>query len=255
MTDWIVPIAPAPDAPLCVIALPHPGGGPGFYQSWAGADGVEVLAVQPPGREARAAELPITDLRRLVRQTAHEIAGLCESRPTALIGHSGGARYAFELTRALERANRGPALLGVSGVSAPDHPYWTGTAERLIADPVTAYLRNGGGAAIPEQVKQDRGMLESFNALIRADARLYTGLGIQKPVRLRCPIAAFAGDEDPLADPKDMAGWQEWAVSPEAFTLHEYPGDHFYIRHHFPAVLADLLTDLAHAASAGLAAR
>ncbi|MFI5793627.1 thioesterase II family protein [Streptomyces sp. NPDC051677] len=210
---------------------------PGFYQSWADAEGVEVLAVQPPGREARAAELPITDLRRLVRQTANEIAGICESRPTALIGHPGGARYAFELSRALERANRGPALLGVCGVSAPDQP-----------SPVLDRDRRA------DDRRPRRRMLESFNALIRADARLYTGLGIQEPVRLRCAIAAFAGDHDPLAEPKEMAGWHAWATAPEAFTLHEYPGDNFFIRHRFQAMLDDLLTALARTVPATLAA-
>ncbi|MDX3240523.1 MULTISPECIES: thioesterase II family protein [unclassified Streptomyces] len=248
MNDWIVPIAPDPDAPVCVIGLPHPGGGPNFYAPWADARGVEILAVQPPGREARTAELPITDLPRLVRQTANAIAGICERRPTALFGHSGGGRYAFEVCRALERANRGPALLCPSGISAPDHPYWTSTAEKLLTDPVTAYLMLGG-EALPGQIEHDQATVDSFISLIRADARLYTGLGIQPPVPLRCAVAAFAGDDDAIADPEDMAGWQQWAAGPEAFTPHRYPGDHFYIRHHFQEVLDDLLTDLTSTAS------
>ncbi|MFG3252554.1 thioesterase II family protein [Streptomyces sp. NPDC048172] len=248
MSDWIVPIAPNPDAPLCVVGLPHPGGGPAFYQPWADATGVEVLAVQPPGREARAAELPVTDLSRLVRQTANALAGICGSRPTALFGHSAGGRYAFEVCRALERARRGPALLCPSGIGAPDHPYWVGTAEDLLADPVTAYLKLGG-EALPGQIEQDRATLDSFISLIRTDARLYTGLGLRPPVPLRCAVAAFAGDGDAIAAPDDMAGWRAWAPGPDSFSLHNYPGDHFYIRHHFPAVLDDVLAELKRSAA------
>lgn len=244
MSDWIVPIAAAPDAPACLVCLPHAGGGPSFFKPWAGVDDVEILAVQPPGRESRAAELLITDLPRLIRQTANVLAGICERRPTALFGHSSGARYAFEVCRALERANRGPALLCISGISPPDHSYWTVTTQKLLADPVTAYLKLGADA-VPGQVEGDPAMVETFTTLIRTESRLYAGLGTEQPVPLRCPVTTFAAEDDAIADPQDMAGWRAWSATPDEFTMHRYPGDHFYIRQQFPAVLDDLLLDLA----------
>jgi medium-chain acyl-[acyl-carrier-protein] hydrolase len=247
MSDWIVRLSPAASAPVRIVCLPHPGGGAGFFRPWASVGGdhvdAEVLAVQPPGHESRADELPITDLRRLVRLTAGELAAVDDGRPMALFGHSGGGIYALEVCRALERAGRGPILLCVSAIPPPDHTHWSGTAETLLADPETAYRRLGSGA-IPGEVENDPALMAAYIALIRADARLYTGLGMRPAVRVKCPISAFSGEDDAIATPDTMRGWRAWAAADSAFILHRYPGDHFYIREQFSAVLADLHHDL-----------
>ncbi|MEV0373759.1 alpha/beta fold hydrolase [Streptomyces sp. NPDC050636] len=243
--EWIVPLHPDPSAPVRIVCFPHTGGTATFYRPWAkGPDGpgtAEVIAIQPPGRESRANEPAITDLQRLTRLTAMQLTATGDKRPTILFGHSGGSIYAFEVCRALAHAGVPPMLLAVSAMAPPDHPYWDTTVETLLADPAGAYRKLGGDGAIPGELEGDTEAMATFRSLINADARLLTGIGMRPVNRLPCPISAFAAEDDAIAAPRAMQGWQAWTGGP--FALHRYPGDHFYIRQQFPAVLADLLHD------------
>jgi surfactin synthase thioesterase subunit len=248
MTDWIVNLAASPDAPVRVVLFPHAGGQAGFYQRALGpaADvDAEVLMVQPPGRGSRSHEPPITDLARLTRITARELAVSHDARPTALLGHSSGGIYAFEVGKALERAGLPPSLLAVSAIPPPDHPYWYGTLQALLADPEDAYRRLGAGA-IPGELENDTAAMSAFTTLIRADARLYQGLGRRPVAPAPWPISAFAATGDLLAPPTAMTGWKAWTCA--SYTQREYDGDHFFVSTHLQDIIRALTNDLGHRA-------
>lgn len=60
---------------------------------------------------------------------------------------------------------------------------------------------------------------------------------------LTTPVCAFMGKSDPRVDHDDMRAWQEHTGG--GFELFGYPGGHFYLKDHRPAltgVIADRLT-------------
>ncbi|MFE6157932.1 thioesterase II family protein [Streptomyces sp. NPDC056486] len=246
MTDWLVNIAPAPQAPFRVVVFPHAGGQASFYARALGTPDrprADVWVVQPPGRGSRTHEQPVSDLIRLTRMTARELAATRDDRPTAFLGHSSGGVYAFEAARALTRAGRPPHRLGVSAIPAPDHAYWQDTLPALLADPDEAYRRLGAGA-IPGELDHDQEAMAAFTRLIRADARLYQGLGRRPPEELAQPVSAFAATADLIAPPEEMQGWRNWTAA--TCTAHRYDGDHFYISEQLHTVVDDLVDDLEH---------
>src|SRR4051794_36920377 len=106
-SPWFVVPTPRPDARRRLFCLPHAGGGAAAFRRWADgmAAAVEVVAVQPPGRETRFREPPFTDWRSLVVSLADALPA---DRPFALFGHSLGALLAFELARELRRRGGPP---------------------------------------------------------------------------------------------------------------------------------------------------
>jgi pyochelin biosynthesis protein PchC len=102
---------------VSLFCFPHAGGAASYFRGWpAGlAPGIEVLAVQYPGREDRAVEPCLTTVADLADQIQ---AALGPSLPGtfAFFGHSMGAILAFEVARRIAREQgRGPAHLFVSG--------------------------------------------------------------------------------------------------------------------------------------------
>ncbi|MFJ8165539.1 thioesterase II family protein [Streptomyces sp. NPDC096136] len=244
MNDWLVNIAPAPQAPLRVVVFPHAGGQPSFYARALGTPyrpKADVWAVQPPGRGSRTREQPISDLTRLTRMTARTLAATQDDRPTAFFGHSSGGIYAFETARALARAGRPPRRLGISAIPAPDHPYWEDTLPALLANPDEAYRRLGAGA-IPGELDHDQQAMTAFIRLIRADARLYQALGRRPPTAMEQPVSTFAATADLIAPPTEMLGWHNWTSA--TCTAHHYEGDHFYIAKQLRTVIEDLANDI-----------
>ncbi|GAB3799124.1 hypothetical protein GCM10027605_12030 [Micromonospora zhanjiangensis] len=119
-SPWIRNFQPAPDAPAQLVCLPHAGGSAAFYLPMARAltPGVDVLAIQYPGRQDRRREGFVPSVQQMAELIAREIRPLLD-QPTALFGHSMGAAIGFELAALLEAD--GADLLGlfVSGRRAP----------------------------------------------------------------------------------------------------------------------------------------
>src|SRR3546814_15358177 len=103
---WFVRARPRPAAELRLCCFPHAGGAASSYFAWAGAlEAVDVLAVQPPGREGRLAEPLIADMTTLLDRLVAAIEPQLD-RPFVFFGHSLGALVAFETARALRRRDR-----------------------------------------------------------------------------------------------------------------------------------------------------
>src|SRR5437763_16508873 len=89
------------DARVRLFCFPFAGGGASTYYAWArplSAQGIEMIAVQPPGRGNRLAERPYTDLASLVDAIGRAIQPMLDRR-AAFFGHSLGALVAFALAR------------------------------------------------------------------------------------------------------------------------------------------------------------
>jgi surfactin synthase thioesterase subunit len=115
---------PKPKTQLRLFCFPYAGGGASIFRQWQEniPEGIQICAVQLPGRENRITEPPFTRLSLLVDAMV-EAFGPYFDVPFAFFGHSIWAKIAFELVRELRR-KKGVQLvhLFVSGSRPPHIP-------------------------------------------------------------------------------------------------------------------------------------
>src|SRR5258708_6169304 len=105
-----------------LYCLPHAGAGEWIFRSWQSKlpSFVTVRPIRLPGRGARSAESPHTDLKLLVEELASGLAQSIE-KPFAFFGHSMGALIAFELSFHLAaRYGLSPLHLFLSARCSPE---------------------------------------------------------------------------------------------------------------------------------------
>jgi medium-chain acyl-[acyl-carrier-protein] hydrolase len=241
-SPWF-PFGTRPDASIRLLCLPHAGAGAGVYRAWsAGLPGwVAACPVQPPGREKRRAEPPVTSAREIARQLAPEIIDRVR-QPYALFGHSTGALLAFEVGREVRRLGGAlPVHLFVAGRRAPANPMIRTPLAGLPADQLATALRTMGGT--PEDVLADPQLLELLQPLLVADFQVNEVYEYRPEPVLALPITAFASTRDHFADPEQVDGWRRETSA--RFQRLVLDGGHFAIFDHAPAVLGRIADDLA----------
>jgi len=213
-----------------LFCFPYAGGSAVTFHRWVPglANVAEAVAMSLPGRDARAAEAPITDYEALVDLLTHQIAEqLGESgRPFALFGHSMGALLGYSVAQKLSARGLRPGLLMVSGEPAPHLPGPESTQPAHLLDDaglLDAMARHG--APINPLAS---GLIAEELRVLRADLALCHNFRPQSAEPLGCRIVAFAGSTDPLGPEHDVAAWALHTCA--SFALHVLPGDHFFIR-------------------------
>ncbi|OIK06006.1 thioesterase II family protein [Streptomyces monashensis] len=245
-SPWFRNFQPAPDAAVRLVCLPHAGGSASFYFPVAKAlsPGVEVLAVQYPGRQDRRLEPPETDLRILADRIVTALEPFTD-RPYALFGHSMGAMVGFEAARRLEAAGRGPVELFVSGRRAPaldrDGDRQPGTDEEVIAE---IRALNGTGSMLLDDPETRDMILPA----LRADYGAVRSYRYVPSPPLHCPVTALTGDSDPKAKVTEVAAWEQHTLG--TFELNVLPGGHFYLLDRAREVLDTIEEHLAGASAA-----
>jgi surfactin synthase thioesterase subunit len=231
--------------PPRVFALPPAGGSAGVFRGWDDrlrallGDTVRFVAPELPGRGARIAERPPSEIDGYVRDLDQRYAPPAGER-WAVLGHSFGALLAASWAALAHREGRGPELVVVSGAAAP----WRhSTAALLDGTDDEIWDRIGALGGLPAQIRaspQGRRLIErALVGDVRASAR-YRPTG---PLPVGCPVLAVRGEDDPLIDDELTAAWS--AVTTDAFTFRVLPGGHFY-----RSGIEDLVPLLADALSA-----
>ncbi|MFE9427012.1 thioesterase II family protein [Kitasatospora sp. NPDC006697] len=210
-----------------LVCFPQAGGGAGAFGDWPQQlpAGIEVLAVQLPGRQNRLLEDPATEAGPLVRTLIQALRPLLDG-PFSFFGHSSGALLAYELAQALQaRGGPAPAHLFFSGQASPipfrDRPRLAGLSEQEFRAEV---LRLGG---FDEEVMQDEEALEALLPPVLADFALWEQHPISVTPRLAAPITALVGESDSRVPVEHMATWRDHTDA--EFELKVYPGGHFYL--------------------------
>lgn len=241
-SKWFVWPRKGEDAPLRLFCFPYSGAGASIYLPWAAAlaPGIAACAVQLPGREARLAEPPFTRLAPLVAALEPEILPYLD-RPFALFGHSMGALVAFELARSLARRGLAPAHLFVSGHGAPHLPDRGRRIHDLPEPEFVDALRRLGGT--PPAVLEHAELREMLLPILRADFSVCETHAHQAGAPLDCPLTALGGLADVEVTKEELQAWQEQSCG--AFTLHMFPGDHFYLHTARGLLLETIRKDLA----------
>lgn len=217
-----------PGAKLRLYCLHHAGGSSALFHGWGKVmpPSIEAKYVVFPGREARFAEPAASSVEALVEQLAPQLE-LDIDRPFAMLGHSFGGLVAFELAHALR--NRGlpePVHLFVSAARAPHvWPGWS-RLDRMPFEQLLDELRRFGGT--PKAVLDDHELMREFVPMIRADFRAVATYRYTPRRALSCPITALQGSDDVIVPSEAIAAWETHTGGP--FELHEFSGEHFFIK-------------------------
>lgn len=242
-SPWLAYARPRPAARVRLFCIPFAGGGASAFRSWPEAlpETIEVLPVQPPGREGRIRERAFTRVEPLVEA----LAGTLDDdpgggRPYALFGHSMGTLIGYELARTLRRQGRpGPVHLFVSAHRAPHRPSREEPIHALPEPEFRDRLRRLNGT--PEAVLEHPELMELLGPLLRADFALDESYRYREGRPLDCPITAFGGDADSDVPTEELSAWSEHTRA--RFRAHVYPGDHFFLHGEAGEPMRRQLTD------------
>jgi medium-chain acyl-[acyl-carrier-protein] hydrolase len=227
MDPWQVCLRPNLHAPLRLFCFPYAGGGASVFRRWHTAlgEGVEVRAVQLPGRESRLREPPFRRLPPILDALVGALGPYLD-RPFAFFGHSMGATIAYELARRLRRdGGPGPLRLFVSARQAPHLPWEQKVMHTLPDAELRTSLAELGGT--PKEVLEHDELMRLLTPLLRADFTIVETYQHQSGQPLSCPITALAGLEDKGTPAERIEGWAKYTQA--GFELHKLPGNHFFI--------------------------
>jgi surfactin synthase thioesterase subunit len=101
----------------------------------------------------------------------------------------------------------------------------------------------GGYGAIGPEVLQSRELVDLLLPMMRADFRMVEQYEYHPAPLLRCPVTAWAGDDDPEAPAAAMRAWGDETTG--TFHLEEFEGGHFFPARHLPHLAATIHTRLA----------
>ncbi|GHD52914.1 thioesterase [Thalassobaculum fulvum] len=241
-SQWFARVRPRPQAAVRLFCFPHAGGAASSYFHWPAAlDGVDVLAVQPPGREGRIAEPPVADMATLLERLVAAVEPYLDRR-FAFFGHSMGALVAFELARELRRRGLpAPERLYVSGRRSPTVPTAEAPLHVLPDDELVAELNRRFGG-LPAAILAEPELMALFLPVIRADLTVLERHGFATEPPLAVPITAFGGVDDARATADGLEAWEELTTG--GFAMRRFPGGHFYLherREAFLRAFADMV--------------
>ncbi|WP_336082276.1 thioesterase II family protein [Nocardia sp. SSK8] len=242
-TEWVRVLRPEPAPHRRLVCFPPGGASAPFYRTLGRhiGPGIEVSAVQYPGRQDRLGDPFVTDLHLLADRIAADILG--QPGPArVLFGHSMGATVAYETARRLDAAGQPIRALIVSGRPDPSFAETgslhrgTDTAliddlERLAADPASVGV-----------LRTEPGLAELVLPALRADYQAVETYRQQPGPVLRCPVVALVGTEDPTTTVAQAEQWR--AVTDGDFTVRTFPGGHFYLDEQPAAVAAEITRHL-----------
>jgi medium-chain acyl-[acyl-carrier-protein] hydrolase len=247
-SGWLRCLRPREEALLRLFCFPYAGGGSAAYRAWPALvpESVEVWAVQLPGREARLAEAPFTELRAMLAAMTPPLLPALDL-PFVFFGHSMGALISFELTRHLRRhVGLRPEHLLVSARRAPQLPAARAPIhalpEQLFKEEILQFT------GTPPEVFADEELARIFLPLLRADIALCETYEYEEEDALSVPITAFGGTRDEGVESRHLEAWCELTTAPCA--VHLFEGGHFYLREAQSALLkkvSSLLTRTANA--------
>ncbi|WP_055569517.1 thioesterase II family protein [Streptomyces atriruber] len=223
---WLRRYHDSASAPVRLVCFPFAGGSASYWFGLSGllSPGIEVLAVQYPGRQDRHTEPCLESVAGLADGVVDQLPS--DGKPFALFGHSLGAIVAFEVARRL-RDPAGPGLpvhlFASGGLARPYRP--AGRSGELGDADILAHLRAMGGT--DERFFSSPELQELILPALRADYRAVASYEAPGPERLDCPITALIGDTDERTSPEQAGTWRERTAA--AFDLRVLPGGHFYL--------------------------
>jgi surfactin synthase thioesterase subunit len=242
---WVICPKPNNLANLRLFCFPFAGVGASFYYSWASSlsEDIELCCVQLPGRENRIREHLIASLSEIIEELT-EVLQIGMNIPYAFFGHSMGAFLSFELARNLRRKKISmPTSLIVSGSAAPQlkvpKSFICDLPDNLF---IKEFIKHEG---TPELILKSPELMKIYLPILRADVALIESYQYNIEKALDCMISAFGGNSDKMVNQESLSAWKEQTCN--IFSLHMFPGNHFYLKKEQKTLLHVLSLELKNA--------
>lgn len=226
---------PVKETEFRIFCFPYAGGSAQIFYPWREIlpKGIEVCPVQMPGRGRRLDEAPYEKISSLIEVLSDAVRPYLNV-PFAFFGHSMGALICFELTRQLRRLDYPtPVHLFVSGYKAPHLPSSSSAKHGLPPQEFISELRRLNGT--PPEILESRELMDLLLPALHADFEVCETYQYKAEDPLDCPIAAFGGLGDPETKQYEIEAWAQ--ETSKAFSVHMFPGDHFFLNSQQPALL------------------
>jgi len=206
---WFVRLERREQARARLYVFPHAGGGPGALGPLATAlpETIEPWVLSLPGRQARLAEPPRTDLEPLVAELAADLNDDAAVRPgyRAFFGYCGGALLAY-----LTALRSTPQRLVVGSFAAPDVALVPRRLHLLPGNTFWDVVLAQGGVP-PELARAD--LRPVFEGALRADFALYADYRHRPTGPLDAPISVIFGRDDDTLSRGSLLGWRRHSTS------------------------------------------
>lgn len=239
---WFVRYPARGELSIRLFCFPSAGSGAAQFNTWAKhlPAGVELNAVQLPGRESRFREPLFSRVPPLV----NAVVGALQDRvdaPYAFLGHSLGALLAFETTRNIRSQGWSqPLRLLLIGRRAPQLPLDSEPLHRLSDAGLLDWMRDLGGT--PDKLLEIPEMVSLYLPIVRADLQLNETYEYEPAPRLAMPISLFGGVRDGQASRTQLQAWCEQTTS--GCKVRMYPGGHFFMKEYQSVLIRDICHDL-----------
>jgi surfactin synthase thioesterase subunit len=235
---WCRRYRPSRAAIARLVCLPHAGGSAPFFLPVASAlgPGVDVVAIQYPGRQERRAERPMSSVAALADRI-HEILVHQPPLPVIFFGHSLGAIVAFETIRRLEAGGGQAGHLFASGRRAPS-AHRDENVHLRDDDGILAEVRRLNGTA--SSLLGDEELMRAALPSLRADYQAAETYRCAPEATVGCPVTVLTGDADPMTTRSEARAWERHTT--ETCDVRTFPGDHFFITAH-AAEITGILED------------
>lgn len=210
-----------------LFCFPFAGGSASAFRSWPDTLGnhIEVVAIQPPGREGRFSEPPLREIDAALVCIRDAIRPLLD-RPYAFFGHSLGSILAFETARLLRRDGLPqPRRLFVSGRRAPQVPLGRRPFHNLPDQELVDEIRKLSGDA--NGLFDSEEMRTLLLPIARADFALHDTYVHREEHPLDVPISVFGGLDDLTTSDENLRAWQAQSALPIRLAM--LPGRHMFI--------------------------
>jgi acyl transferase domain-containing protein/surfactin synthase thioesterase subunit/NADPH-dependent curcumin reductase CurA/NADP-dependent 3-hydroxy acid dehydrogenase YdfG len=226
VSPWLVRPSRTETDQMRLVCFPSLGVGASLFTPFLVDSSIcfEPFALQTPGHETRRSEPVPTSLSELVAGIVAAMLPLVD-RPCIFWGHGFGGIVAFEVLRALQRADKPlPRHLVVTGTIAPHLIHIWQHRDVLLRfmaeDWSPEYLM-----AVSRQIDSPE-FVRSILPGIRLDMPLLLGYNYEAEPRVDIPITAFAARQDEFVYPDEVDAWRELATD---FRLVEVDGDHWFL--------------------------
>ena len=229
---WVRRLACTDDPAAALLCFPPAGGGASLFHRWLDhlPDGLDLLLVQPPGREDRHAELPRWVWPEAVSAVDRELSGY-GIEPTVVFGHSLGGLVAARYLTVREEAGRAPTHLVISATTPDPERAAPVRSDIVVAQIIDAVgLTAGQWGALPAELRA------SITGRWLADADVQRDLLASTPV-LRTPFTVWGGDDDRI----DTVALERWRRVGPVAEVRMWPGGHRYPFDRPGPVVADLV--------------
>lgn len=185
----------------------------------------EVIPLELPGRGKRINESLLKDFDLAAQDLYTQIAAKVHTAPFMIYGHSMGAYLALKVTAMLEKTDRFPVCLLVSGNPGPGvksnkRRYLMGSEDFMDA------LKELGG--VPSEIIENKELMDFFEPILRADFEIAEKEDVAMEAMINTPIFAMMGDGEEKAE--EIANWVRFTTAHFEYELFE--GDHFFIHKH-----------------------